>query len=83
MNNPSRKTDRYLSDEQAIKSLACSVLLQTIKDWKRKKNINGHVTYPLRSNCEYCINNPFFQYWIDASGLDITLEDFKNYLYSI
>lgn len=83
MYNASRKTDRYVSAEHAVKSLACAVLFQVIKDWKRKKIKDGYVTYPYRSNCEYCINNHNFQFWVDATGTGITLDDFKKYLYSL
>lgn len=88
MNSLYRTLDKRLTEEQAIKSLACAVVLQTVKDWKRKQKKNGKESHPYRSEIEMTlteksINSDTFQYWLDLTGTGITLNDFKKYLYSI
>lgn len=72
--------NRYKSDEQAMKSLASAVLVQTIKDWKRKKYKNHSVSFPYRASIAQAISSPIFDYWLEASGTGLTKSEFIDYL---
>lgn len=74
--------NRYKSEEQAMKSVASAVLIQIIRDWKKKK-INhsaNTVSFPYRAGIAQTIQSPIFEYWLEVSGAGLTKTEFIKYL---